>query len=79
MKETESTGGEVRLERPVRRERLIVQRRPQGGLPWENYAFPQNDEATARGCLAESIAGERDHSKFPGKFRLIREIIEVIE
>ena len=59
--------------------RLLVQRRPQGWLPWENYAYPKNDLETAMACLAESRKWEIEHSKFPGKFRLIRETLEIIQ
>lgn len=58
--------------------KLVIQRRPHGNLPWEDYAYPKDDMETAMRILKESSAWEAAHSKFPGKFRLIRQTIEII-
>ena len=59
--------------------RLVIQRRFQGGLPWTQHSLPENDMEHAKRCLAEHQEWENTHSTFPGKLRLIRETIEVIE
>lgn len=59
--------------------RLVIQRRFQGGLPWAEHAILGNDVEHAKRCLVEHREWENTHSTFPGKLRLIRETIEVIE